>query len=533
MTKNTEDFGRIEISTIPLPEGTYHIHPTYTFSGKILLGFNTEDDLGIKDYQNIAVVNDDGTEFRTIFSDVIPKYPKANGIRFMPFTDNKRVLLGDYVLECYPDIDNCETTKLVPVKYPWNIYDDQSTYMHWSEIIISPDNKYICWTMLRSDVGAANGIGELVRYEDKYIIENPKVISSSEFLEEDSDNEGYMIPQPLRGGEVKQFVKGGTAISLVGAKDSVLPDSVVQDLTSDEITQITRVPGYDETTIFSPDEKLGIVMSTRGSEKTNFAILGHMPRPHSNFSAQGIIQHAYFYAVTCVRNFRNGNVGPVLIDIEKSMESREYKGEQLNDPEGKWVYLSPMSWHPNNKSAIWPEMIKRSMGNPDAKHTRIRKVDLIDYKPKEAVPVQDTPTDIPYGIENGLDSIDNSSKDNSFRIKGRYSGYVEVIKTSQQSFMGPAGTTDVIYNDYSDDGKIFYNGYEKSSYSLVSESTYESKLLMTGAENGEMNLKITFSAFDNKTGMINLVFDKDENDEPKSYGFAEYMGKKLLVVDMK
>ncbi|WP_455616957.1 hypothetical protein [Eisenbergiella sp.] len=37
---------------------------------------------------------------------------------------------------------------------------------------------------------------------------------------------------------------------------------------------MTKTPGYDEATIFSPDNRLGIVMSTRFSPKTNSSYLG-------------------------------------------------------------------------------------------------------------------------------------------------------------------------------------------------------------------------------------------------------------------
>jgi hypothetical protein len=51
-------------------------------------------------------------------------------------------------------------------------------------------------------------------------------------------------------------------------------------LKTGEVTQITKTPGYDETTIFSPNEQLGVVMSTRGSPHTNPAIFGLLPRPY-------------------------------------------------------------------------------------------------------------------------------------------------------------------------------------------------------------------------------------------------------------
>jgi hypothetical protein len=332
--------GRVEVSTIPLPLTATELTATYTFSGSVLVSFKTLDDPQEKDFWNIAVVNDDavnsdGGGFRVIFAGPIPQHPKANGIRFMVFADNRRVLLGDYVLECDPDIDRCERATLVPVHYPWHYEHDPRTFKHWSEIIIAPDNEHICWTILRTDIGAAVGLGALKREADAYIIEKPQIISTVVHLEANRDNPGYLLQHPMCGGEVKQFVWGGRAISVVGAKDGAITDSVVQDLASGEITQITRTPGYDETTIFSPDERLGIVMSTRAFEE-------HRPRSpwlaaatHAvGWSPRGIIQHLYMYAVAGVRSFRKGNIGPVLIDIERSMCEPGYLGLAAERPRG-------------------------------------------------------------------------------------------------------------------------------------------------------------------------------------------------------
>ena len=52
-----------------------------------------------------------------------------------------------------------------------------------------------------------------------------------------------------------------------------------QDLRSGKVEAVTRTPGYDETTIFSPDERLGLTMTARFSEGTDLKILDLIPRP--------------------------------------------------------------------------------------------------------------------------------------------------------------------------------------------------------------------------------------------------------------
>src|SRR5699024_1752889 len=220
-----------------------------------------------------------------------------------------------------------------------------------------------------------------------------------EALVADPDSAGYLVPQPMRGGEVKQFVRGGTAISIVGAVDGSLPDSVVQDLGSTELTQITRTPGYDETTIFSPDEKLGVVMSSRASEGTDLAVLGLLPRPHAALTGMGLAWATYAYTVTGVRQWRRGNVGPVLINIERSQNEPGYQGVPLNSPDDSWVYISPMSWHPDGRRVLWPEMLRGSDQPGRLRQVRLRRAELLDHCPHPAVPVQPTPAEIPYALD--------------------------------------------------------------------------------------------------------------------------------------
>jgi len=332
--------GRIKVTDLPIPDNVKIVSATYTHSGKVLLTYKANDIQEKNDFYNLAVFNDDGTDFRNIFSDFIKPCGRANGVRFMCFQDNKRILLGDYVLECYPDIDNCESSELVFIEYPYGLRNNEFTAMCWSEIIIAPDNEHMAWTTLRNDgVGAIDFIGALKRYNDRYIIEDVQIISTLSFVEKDSVHNSYILPKIVRGGEVKQFVRGGKAISLVGTMRAGTADSIVQYLNSFDLEQITSSPSYEETTIFSPDEKLGIVMSTRSSEKTNTSIFGLMPRPHGILISGGLMMLLYLYSVAGVRAFRKGNIGPIMIDIERSKNDPSYLGAVLCDPEENWVYL--------------------------------------------------------------------------------------------------------------------------------------------------------------------------------------------------
>lgn len=523
----TDEFGEIEIATVPAPDGVRVLSATYTVSGRVFVFYRTAEDPEVDDWYNAAVVDDDGQSFTNIFSGRIPQRATANGIRHMPFADNSRILLGDYVLECSPNIDACEHTALVEVDYPWNLAGDPLTSHHWSEIIVSPDD-HIAWTALRTDLTAIVALGRLHRDDDRYVIDDPTIISSTDLLVPDADRPGYFATSPMRGGEVKQFVHGGAAISAVGDGGGALTDSVVQDLATGSITRITQAPGYDETTIFSPDERLGMVMTSRASRGTNPAFLGLLPRPHANLVGMTLAWTVYTYTVQGVRAFREGNIGPVLIDIHRSMTEPDYVGVALNDPDETWVYCSPMSWHPDGRRSMWMEMARGSGLDGAEPNMRIRIAKLLDREARQPVGPSATPDDIAYGIRgHEAEELLTRAPEpvRSGRIAGARSGYLEF----EREFGGLGGTASAMsrYVDYSDDGRCFYNGVEKAVSSMAEGTVYEVDLELTGEERGEMRVRARWSGI--RDG-ARLLFEPDEEGLPRTRGHVRY-GETYLSVD--
>ncbi|WP_345763490.1 hypothetical protein [Diaminobutyricibacter sp. McL0608] len=518
--------GRIRISTVPLPGHVCAPSATYTPGGRVFLLFRTEEDPA--DWMRAAVVDDDGARFREIFAGSIPQRPTANGIRHMPFADNRRMLLGDYVLEATPSFDEAETVELAPVDYPWNLTEDPLTSHHWSEIIVSPDGERIAWTILRTDMTAVVALGRLRRDDDRYTIVDPVIISSTDALMPDPDREGYFLARPMLGGEVKQFVRGGTAISAVGDGGAPLTDSVLQDLLTDALEPITRTPGYDETTILSPDERLGIVMTSRASGGTNPAFLGLVPRPHATLVTMSMAWVLYEYAVHGVRSFRPGNIGPVLIDIERSRTDRDYLGVPLNSADDSWVYVSPMSWHPGGRQVMWMEMQRGSDGDLGPT-LRIRIAELAEHSPGEPIPVAPTPAATPSAV-SGREAEEMLGRTAEFipsgRIAGEHSGYLEFDRSSDGRGTWSATSR---YVDYSDDGRNVYNGVERSTGSMMGGAVYEADLELVGDVYGEMRLRASWSGLGDGT---RLRFGQAEDGSPQSHGFARYGDRVMRIEDL-
>ena len=511
-------YGRVQISTVPLDPGLVLRTATYTPGGKILVSYATKDD-GAAGPVRLATMDDDGKNFRPFLSQRLPVRAKDNGVRFMVFSDNRRIFLGDSIIECPTNLETCERPSLYTVTYPAEVADGHHVSHRWSEIIVAPDNRHIAWTTLLANYSAVVFVGELEKEDARYRIINPRIVSTLDPFQKDPKHADGVIPGSIRGGEVKQFVHGGSAISMVGAITRDTPDSLVQHLASGKLEAITDTPGYTETTIFSPDERLGVTMTTRFSPQSDPAILGLMPRPYPASLNMGLSMFAYTYAVTGVRLSRPGNVGPALIDIQASKSHENYLGTNLST-QADWVFSSPISWHPSSKKAMWIELTR---GREKA---RIQIASLPDYRPGPAPQAQATPSRIPYGSSDlsVVPRYARSAQDIHVKVYGRKSGYVQYQRT-------PEGVSDKTYVNFSDDGKQVYSGRETMRANPGGQSTYTADVTLSGPKPGAMKLKITFGPLGGKAP-ARIVFDKDQAGTPLSRGYVEYRGRRLDVATL-
>ena len=506
-SKNNEDI-KTHLSNIPLPEDIIIDDGHYMFDGNIFICYKRST----TNFTYFGVISDDGKNFKELYGEEFIVSPLANGIRLIPFRDGKRIYLGDFVFECNDttkNISSCEKGVLIPVNYPEEVVNNTDTYKTWSEMVVAPDNIHVAWTSLNMACGAVNFLGKFKRTENSYEIEESKIISTINFVEPDPTDESILITKIPRGGEIKQFIEGGNALTLVGTQPDEFVKSVYQSLKTEEVYTYSHEPGYDETSILSPDEKLGITMSTRFSPKTNMAIFGLMPRPHCSLVLSKIVESVYTYAVTNVRKTRKGNVGPVLFVKEKSINDPNYHGIDLHDTEEKFVFCSPISWHPSNLKAIWPEVEKGTSNR------RLRKLEISNYTPSAYPKIENTTDNVPYALDmSEMDNIHYDKKTNG-TIKGKKSG--EIIYYNS-GFTQIPQTVKITYVNYSDDGKKFYNGEEEFIGDRTSKNVYKSNVILSGSESGQNNFTITFNT---KSDLI-----KEETE-----GYASYGGKTIKAED--
>ena len=151
---------------------------------------------------------------------------------------------------------------------------------------------------------------------------------------------------------------------------------------------------------------------------------------------------------------------------------------------------------------------------------RIRIAQLHDYKPGEPVPTVPTPLDLPYA-KGGEYAFEGGKVQGSFKIAGKHSGEIR--------FEGRPGFAEKVYDNFSDDGLSFYQGYE-CLQSAPTLTVYEADLDLKGPTDGEMKLRMAFQGAGYRDIPV-LLFEQGEDGLPQTCGYSRY-GDERIDVDI-
>ena len=186
LTKGDKEENNISVNltTIPLPEDIIIDDGHYLFDGNIFICYKRST----TNFTYFGVISDEGKNFKELYGAPFKVPDKANGIRLIPFRDNKRVYLGDFIFECSDSsktLSSCDKNKgvLIPVIYPEKVINNTFTHMIWSEMVVAPDMIHVAWTSLNMACGAVDFLGKFERTADSYKIVDSKIISTINFLE--------------------------------------------------------------------------------------------------------------------------------------------------------------------------------------------------------------------------------------------------------------------------------------------------------------------------------------------------------------
>ena len=431
--------------------------------------------------------------------------------RASSFSDGRRVLIGGKILECTKEFLECDDAKLVDLVFPEQLKNIPNLYFIFTEPIINYGGEHIFWSTFDKAMNIWNFVGELRLKGDKYYIENAKGLSNYFYDLYDKEKGTYSLPKVLRFGPIKQVFNGGEALSIGGFLNYGLRKGIYQSLSEDNVTQLTNFEGYDETTAISPDSKVACVMTTRYSEHTSLEIIGLIPTPYSILASYLFSVDALNFIIFNLRKDKptNGNLGPVLVDLKRMKEDKNYKGAMLKT-EDLWIFNGFMSWSPDSKKVMFDEIKKGT------NLRRCQVVKLKNYKPDKIDFKNNFNGNVPYA--RSIEETLNLHLDFPININvNGTSGDLEIFHNDTKC--------ELTYNEFSEDNETFYNGtyyYEKfpDEHYVIFQVDIQSE----GKKKGYCKYRLWFDLTEEV-----FLFDKANDGNNKSYGNCKYEGKEIKV----
>ena len=496
-----------EIITVNFPSDIIYVGSHYNYQNQLLVIY--QRNATSKNYF-IGIANEDGKILKEIY---VFKEGELDDLTYIhrasSFSDGKRLLIAGKILECSKQFLECDDPKVYDVEFPEEIKKMKNFWYLYTEPIVNYGDKYIFWSSFAHPLDIANFYGELKFENDKYKIINARGISNYFYDLYDKEKGTYSLPKIIRTGPIKQVIRGGEGLSIGGFLNYGLRKGIYQSLKKDELEQLTFFEGYDETTVISPDSQLECVMTTRFSEHTSLDIVGFIPTPYSIIPSYFVSNDLYMFSIVNLRvdETIKGNLGPSLIELRKLKEDKNYKGIKLNTDD-KWVFNGFISWAPDNKKVMFDEVSKKM------EKKRCQIVKLKNYEPGEINFKDNFDGNVPYS--RSIEETINLRLDYPINItvNGK-SGNLEIFHNET--------ICEVIYNHFSEDNEVFYNGiysYENNgNYSL-----FKVNIKSEGKKNGSCDYRLWFD----KTKNIYL-FDLSDDGKNKSYGGCNYEGKEIKV----
>ena len=122
---------------------------------------------------------------------------------------------------------------------------------------------------------------------------------------------------------------------------------------------------------------------------------------------------------------------------------------------------------------------------------------------------------------DGVDPRGGMSSAAHMKIAGKHSGFVETTVE-----FGSPIKAKTVYENFSDDGESFLNGWESvSSPGMITpgDTVYDAKMELIGEHTGEMDVHMTFRL--PKESRVTCI-------TTDSHGFASYDGERADIADM-
>lgn len=504
------------VNTIPLPDSVVEaVLVNYLPDGKHLI---VEVRVAGKKKDDIAVMMEDGSDFKCLTCGL----PEEIGDEMpVPLPDGKRVYTPCGILECSPSIVNCKEARILPLVYP---AIPQATIVRRIATNMSPDGIHVA-TGLVTTRGYLVLISELTRVSDDtgdhYELQKAKVIASSP---NEADFAAFR-PKIDGAGEVKSFADGGKSLINLALFESNNYDLAKIDLTTGNITRLTKHFSYDEGTYPSPDGNWVIFQTHRHT--TRMDVFGLIPRP----LIAGMPQAA---GVSYQRNaeFEEGNYKATrfygLTMTDKYGDRARFPEEGytginiMTDREDSKLYnhLGNFAWHPSStRGFFWEQKDPKTVKQGELTG-RLRFIKFTSRKPTKPLPV--VVPDMKWATDLKDFKWTTTTYPDQGILKGKVSGYAEIstLKPAQGSSDEPRRV--IKYVDFSDDGVYILNGTESSTLRAGGYDkpvSWDADIKVSGKQTGFLIAKdVKFRITSMSSGIIQTQLGKHKIEVDLSKG---------------
>ena len=476
-TSATTESDRTEVlrpDVVPLPAGVRGArYPAWSADGDAIVFSGIPEG---SDRVELLRIAEDGTDFACLTCNL--ERPSIEPLlKAIAFPDDQRLLVrvgeqspirnGTHaVIECTPSVTDCDEATFSPIDAPAT--EDAAVQQPQREFRLAPDGVTVGFSQVRTAEDGSTAfvaaVGSLRRSGSRYVLDDTRVVS--------------------RLGELKNFTPDGAAVLISGFTTlpdrAADPDIVRIDLATGEQTEVTDNGDYDEDIAFAPDGETYAVFSGRGAGL--FETVSQVRRPNDIGPGLDALFSALFV------NNRRELLEPWLVPT--GAEQRGEWGQLLNPGslEEGWDARTLVGWHPDGDRVLFWEDRGDPFAAPTADGTRIVVVHLTDREPAPTPSADPSPT--PDWGEPLAGYVPPALAVATSR-DGAVSGRVVVDFTP--SATPGAGTIEVTYQDYSDDGEWVVDGTERADFDggLAGASRYRADLVLSGDHEGYLRADAT------------------------------------------
>lgn len=467
-----------EVTTIPLPaEVSDAVLVNYLPDAKHLI---MEIHMAGKKKSDLGVMLDDGSGFKCLTCDLKEEIGDEMPV---PLPDGKRVYTPKGILECTPSIVDCKEARILPLEYP--AIPGSRMIMRIASNM-SQDGIHVAGTLITTK-GALVLVSELTRIADekgeRYALTNSKIIAGDQA---DPDPSKFR-PFLYGGGEVKSFADRGRSLICSSLFEGNNFDLAKIDLTTGEVTRLTKHFSYDEGTYPSPDGKWVIFQTHR--QTTRMDVFGLIPRPLIAGLPQvpGVAdqRNAEFEGFEPVKRFYGLSMVDQYGDRARLPEDG-YTGQDLTTAKDNFTvynHFGNLTWDPTSTHGVFWEQKDPKQEKPGEQRGRLRMIRFTSRKPSTPL----TPFSPEMKWATNLKDIKwpDMTMPEQGTLKGKVSGYAE-ISTVKPAEGTPGEPRRVIkYFNFSDDGVYILNGNESSTTGPFGrEVSWDADIQVSGKRKG-------------------------------------------------